>query len=111
MSKKQMLLLVILADFAIFTGWVIWTAGLQVGFEQAFASPWSTQVSVDLGLAIGAILFWMHRDARDRGVNPWPWLVLTVLSGSLGWLTYLVARPGREAVATPSTLGAARVVA
>ena len=82
-----------LADFAAFSAWVMWDAGLAVAFEQAFASPWSTQIAIDLALSVGAIMVWMHKDAKARGANPWPWLAVTLFTGSIGWLAYLVARP------------------
>ena len=93
MTKKQIILAIILADFVAFNCWVIWSAGFGPAFEQAFASPWSTQIAVDLCLAIGAIMVWMKADATKRGVNPWPWLALTLFTGSIGWLAYLVTRP------------------
>ena len=37
-----------------------------------------------------------HGDARDRGVSPLPYLVLTALFGSVGPLAYLIRRDAEE---------------
>ena len=53
---------------------------------------------VDLTLALGLVLTWMIRDARQRQATVWPFAVLTMLFGSVGPLVYLVLRPsGAEA--------------
>ena len=41
---------------------------------------------------IGLLVHWMVGDARRRGLNPWPWVVATLLGGSLVLLVYLVRR-------------------
>jgi hypothetical protein len=35
-------------------------------------------------------------DGRARGINPWPFVVITVVAGSFGPLFYLVARELRS---------------
>jgi len=52
--------------------------------------PWGTLLGIDLlcALMIGAV--WITRDARTKGLSSWPYLVLTVATGSLGLLLYLV---------------------
>jgi hypothetical protein len=45
----------------------------------------------------------MVRDARERGLNPWPFVILTVLAGSFGPLLYLVLREVRSGAGKPST--------
>ncbi|MDO9125636.1 MAG: hypothetical protein Q7U42_02135 [Parvibaculum sp.] len=37
-------------------------------------------------------IIWMVRDARTSGVNPWPFVAVTLAAGSFGILFYLVAR-------------------
>ncbi len=98
MSKMQMILALVLVDFAAFTGWTIYNEGIVDAFAFLGEHLWTMQVGIDLVLAITFITVWMWRDARKRGVNPIPWVLLTVVTGSLGWLTYLVARPGEEKV-------------
>ena len=45
-----------------------------------------------LVIALGLFLVWMWRDAKAAGRNPWPWLVLTLVAGSIGPLIYLLGR-------------------
>lgn len=46
---------------------------------------------VDLVIALGLFLAWMWKDAKAAGRNPWPWLLLTLATGSIGALVYLLA--------------------
>ena len=57
-----------------------------------FQSSGGAQVFVDLAIALGLFLVWMWRDAKAAGRNPWPWLVLTLVAGSIGPLIYLLGR-------------------
>lgn len=50
------------------------------------------QILVDLMIACLFALLWMFRDARERGLNPWPFFLLLLPTGSLGLLSYLVWR-------------------
>ena len=38
---------------------------------------------------------WMVADGRARGINPWPFVLITFVAGSFGPLTYLVLRDVR----------------
>ena len=35
---------------------------------------------------------WVYVDAKERGVSPWPYLILTLGTGSVGTLLYLLVR-------------------
>jgi hypothetical protein len=39
----------------------------------------------------------MVSDAKKRGANPWPYLALTLATGSGGLLAYLIVRVGEPA--------------
>ncbi len=63
---------------------------------------WSLQIFVDLVTA--AICFWVVAvpDARSRGINVWPYVLMTPVVGSVALLAYFVHRsiralPGRTA--------------
>jgi len=47
-------------------------------------------------IALVLLLTWLVPEARKAGRNPWPWVVATLLLGSIGPLLYLVFT-GREA--------------
>ena len=53
---------------------------------------WSLQIFIDLVTA--AICFWVVAvpDARSRGINFWPYVVLTPFLGSVALLAYFVHR-------------------
>ncbi|UTW56549.1 hypothetical protein [Kordiimonas sp. SCSIO 12610] len=52
--------------------------------------PWGILASVDLVLALFIGIAWMWQDAKNKGINPLPYTVLTLLTGSIGLLVYLV---------------------
>ena len=67
------------------------------GFVAFFTLPWThgiwTQEVLDLAIALTIVSGWLIGDARRRGANPWPYVALTPLLGSIAPLTYLVLRP------------------
>ncbi|HSO47544.1 MAG TPA: hypothetical protein VLQ68_06390 [Rhizobiaceae bacterium] len=54
-------------------------------------SAWGNQVWFDLLLAAGVSLAFLVPEARKHGMNPLPWVVLVILTGSIGLLA-MVAR-------------------
>jgi hypothetical protein len=94
MNWKQLGLGLVLADFAAFTGWVVWQYGYVGLFEAALANAATIQVTVDLVFACAIGMYWVYDDARARNVNPWPYLVATTFLGSIGLLAYVVRRAG-----------------
>ncbi|HEY8516515.1 MAG TPA: DUF2834 domain-containing protein [Candidatus Binatia bacterium] len=104
MSWKKVLLAVVLADFSFLTAYAVWQVG-YVGFFAEVTSTWSgITCAVDLVIALGLIATWMVRDARQHGISPLPYLVLTATLGSVGPLLYLLRRP------EPATEPSARLV-
>lgn len=59
-------------------------------FSQQFQSFGGAQVLVDLVIALSIFLVWMWNDAKSAGRNPLPWLLLTLATGSIGALIYLL---------------------
>jgi predicted tellurium resistance membrane protein TerC len=68
--------------------------------------PWATLGIVDLLIALFIGMAWMWRDAQGRGISPMPYLLLTLATGSIGLLVYLV-RYSPNWARTPDAHGAA----
>jgi hypothetical protein len=63
-------------------------------------------VLVDLTIALSLVTVWMVRDARQRGQSVAPFVVLTLLLGSVGPLLYLIRRAGSTPELSSSPLKA-----
>ena len=84
-------LMVDFVGFSLFTLYVL--VGYGMGWiEVAFSNPVSILVTVDLFIALGMVMAWIYFDAKERGVSPWPYLLLTLGTGSVGTLLYLLVR-------------------
>lgn len=92
MNLKKVLLWLALIDFALFSTWVMWKVGYVGIWQAGLSSPGAQQVLVDLCIAAGLICLWIIQDARQRGNNPWPWVIGTLFLGSLAPLAYLIRR-------------------
>jgi len=92
MNVKKLLLWMVLVDFALYSTWVLWDVGYLGIWAAGFQSAASLQILLDLVICAGLFCVWMVADARQRGVNPWPWVVATLALGSLVPLTYLLVR-------------------
>lgn len=108
MNRTVLLLGIVLADFVGLSAWALYHHGYVGLFEVAVASPAGIQVLVDLTIALSLFMVWMWRDARERGIAAWPFVLLTATLGSIGALAYLLRRElGREPVADPRSVPAA----
>lgn len=87
------LLILTLVAFSALTALALWQHGLWGIFQPLLSSTAGLQVFVDLVIALTLFMVWMWHDARRKGRSPWPWIVLTLLTGSFGPLLYLLARP------------------
>lgn len=97
MSGKQILLWLVLIDFAALTAYVVVQHGYLGFFELALAN-WATRLmAFDLVIALSLIALWMLRDARERGASAWPYLALTLFFGAAGPLLYLIRREASSA--------------
>ena len=56
------------------------------------ANGWTILAVTDLCIALGLASAWMVKDARARGRSAMPYLLLTVTTGSIGPLVYLLNR-------------------
>jgi hypothetical protein len=100
MNWKTIGLAVLLADFSALSAWVVYEHGIIGLYALVMANTATMLLAVDLVIALSLIGVWLYNDARERGVNPTPFLVLEVLAGSVGPLLYLVLREWRAAGAT-----------
>lgn len=92
MNRKQILLTLVFVDFLAFTVWVVAGHG-YIGIFTTVLSTWpGVQVLLDLVLASLMVMAWMWTDARKHGLNVAPYLLATLVAGSLGPLAYLIRR-------------------
>lgn len=99
MTLRKALLWILFVDFAAFSSWVMWDAGYLGIWQAGMASPASWQLLLDLAIACVLISVWIKGDAESRGINPWPWMVAIVFTGSLATLAYLLIREYQGAAA------------
>lgn len=109
MKKERIaaLLLLVLVVFSLYTGWVVWRIGYLAVFSQAFATPGSLQVYVDLALSCTLILVAIFVDMRRRGLPVAYFIAIAVLTlalGTVGSLVYLIERTLRAAPAPPANV-------
>jgi hypothetical protein len=54
------------------------------------------QVFFDLVIALTLAMVWMWNDAKTTGRNVWPWIALTLATGSFGPLIYLLTHKSAD---------------
>ncbi|MBM4266218.1 MAG: DUF2834 domain-containing protein [Deltaproteobacteria bacterium] len=101
MSWKKIAIAVVLADFVALSLYAVSQVGYLGIFESMLTNMGTIQIGADLIIALGLVLLWMVRDAREHGLSPMPYVVLTLLLGSIGPLVYLLRRPEESTVAAP----------
>jgi hypothetical protein len=87
---KKMLPAIVLVPFWILSSVLVFEAGL--GGLSVLRSGWGLQVALDLCISLVLVGGWIKRDARERGINPVPYLIALPFLGSIGALLYLVRR-------------------
>lgn len=94
---RRIVLIVTLIAFLALTTLAVLQHGYAGIFMQQFQSFGGAQVLVDLVIALTLFLIWMWNDAKAAGRNPLPWVLLTLVLGSIGALIYLlVYKSARE---------------
>ena len=101
MSLRLAALLVVIVLFGALTAVALADVGIVGIFLPHFQAWGPAQVFADLVILAVLACFWMVRDGRAHGLNPWPFVVLTVLAGSFGPLLYLVMRELRSGARKP----------
>lgn len=89
----------VLAVFVPFSFWVIAKDGVMGLPRVVSEEPWAAQMLFDLGSSCFVAGTWMVRDARQRKLTVWPFVVATALLGSIGLLAYYVRRSFSDAPA------------
>lgn len=87
---RRIILVVVLIAFLALTVVAAWQHGYVGVFAFQFQNLAGIQVLLDLVIALSIFLVWMWQDAKNAGRNPWPWLLLTLVTGSIGALAYLL---------------------
>ena len=91
-----------------FTTWsliIVAPEGLPGLFTLLKQQPWGQQVFVDLCISLSVAWLWLIPEAKARGINPWPYLLITPSVGSIALLSFLVHRELvlRRAASQPAT--------
>jgi hypothetical protein len=100
-STRLVALLAVLALFGALSVLALMDVGYFGLFAPHFQSWGGGQVFADLVILAVLGCLWMIADGRARGINPWPFVVATVLAGSFGVLFYLVLRELRAGDSRP----------
>ena len=89
---KKPLLVVVLVLFGTLSAFALRAHGFVGIFLSPLGSLASTQIFVDLVIALSLVMVWMWQDAKATGRNVWPWIAATLAFGSFGPLFYLLTR-------------------
>jgi len=96
MKFRKLLLWFIFIDFSIFSTWVMWQQGYMGIWEAGFVSSASLQILIDLAICCFLICCWIKKDAEERGIKAYPWIIATLTTGSLAPLVYLLVREYKQ---------------
>lgn len=92
LRSKALAALAVLALFGAYSVWVVAGQGLSGLVAVVSAEPWALQVLLDLVIACSFAVGWLVHDARRRSIAAWPFVIATLLVGSIGLLGYVVWR-------------------
>jgi hypothetical protein len=89
---RKLVILAVLLGFGAYSVYAM----LQVGYfgiwQAGIANVGALQVLIDLIIICALACTWMLVDARDKGLNAWPFVLITLAAGSFGPLLYLLYR-------------------
>lgn len=95
MTLRKILLWAVFVDFTVFSIWVLAEVGYFGIWQAGISSPGAMQLLFDLVVCCLLIVLWLKKDAEQLGMNPYPWIVSILLTGSLAILLYLLVREYR----------------
>lgn len=103
MSTRALALLLIIVLFGALSAVALLDVGYVGIIAPHFTSWGEGQVLADLVIMCVLGCIWMVLDARTRGMNAWPFVILTLVAGSFGPLVYLLVRERRSASPSRAT--------
>lgn len=107
MNTKRIALTILLADFLAMSAWAVYQIPNPMDWIPLATANWVTiQIGLDLVVACGIGVGWMWADARKRGIQPLGYALLTVCTGSVGLLTYLIRREWSPTTSAPQRAAA-----
>lgn len=101
MPGRLFMLITVTVAFGVLSAIAVADVGYFGIIEPHFRSWGAAQVFWDLVIVAVLAVIWMVNDARGRGMNPWPYVALTIAAGSFGPLLYLIVRELRSPVREP----------
>jgi hypothetical protein len=101
MNGRQIFLALVLADFLGLSGYAVYAYGYVGFFEAVTANAATLTAFADLVIALSLIAGWLWVDARERGISPLPYLLITLALGSAGPLLYLIRRESGQRARSP----------
>ncbi len=98
MTTRSIGLLAAIIAFGALSAKALATHGYWGIIAPHFQTWGAGQVLADLVILALLSCIWMVSDARTRGLNAWPFVLLTLAAGSFGPLLYLLRREGQAPV-------------
>lgn len=92
MQTLRPFILLVAVLFTAYSTMVAVDHGYTGFISLALREPWGMQILVDLLISLTMVTSLLVIDARRRKQAAWPWVLATVLLGSVGPLWYLVLR-------------------
>lgn len=99
MNARLLTLFAVLAAFGVLTALALMEVGFFGIIRPHFQSWGGAQVFFDLVIMGVLVIIWIVRDAPQRGLPAWPFVIATLALGSFGPLAYLVVREFRAGAA------------
>lgn len=103
MSLRLVALLLVIALFGVLSAIALMDVGYWGIIAPHFQAWGAGQVFADLVILAVLACIWMVADARERGLNAWPFVAITLVAGSFGPLFYLVMREVRSGARKPAS--------
>ena len=103
MSGRLLVLIGVVAAFSVLSALALMDVGYLGIIEPHFQSWGGGQVFADLVILAVLAVIWMVKDARERGLSVWPFVVITIVAGSFGPLLYLIVRELRSTARRPAS--------